>query len=62
MLENDDSKMQTKFWVHITSNIFKKKKKRNFKSRDYTSSHEIPTLKAYPTPGGGGRLDFFPLK
>ena len=23
MLENDDSKLQTKFSVHITSNIFK---------------------------------------
>ena len=59
MLENGHSYLQTKFGVHITSNIFKTIQ---FK---IAGSHEpppLPTLKAYPTPGVGGRFEFFSLK
>ena len=32
------------------------------KSRDRTNPPDLPTLKAYPTPGVGGRFGFFSLK
>ena len=58
MLENGDSNLQTKFGVHITSNIFKKKS--NFK---ITGLHQPLCLNAYPTLGGGDIcLNFFSLK
>ena len=56
MLENGHSNLQTKFGVHITSNIFKKS---NLK---ITGSRDLPTLKAYPTRGVGGRFDFLSAK
>ena len=62
MLENGDSNLQTKFGVrvHITSNIFKIIQ---FKSQGIAPTPpDLPTLKAYPTPGVGGRFDFFSLK
>ena len=57
MLENDDSKLQTKFGVHITSNIFKIIP--ILKSWDGTNPPNLPTLKAYPTSGEGGRFKIF---
>ena len=60
MLENYNSNLQTKFGVHITSNIFKNNQ--ISKSRDYTNPPDLPTLKAYPTLGGGGRFELFSLK
>ena len=59
MLENEDSNLQTKFGVHITSNFQNNK---ILKSQDNTNPSDLPTLKAYPTPGGGGRFEFFTLK
>ena len=60
MLENGDSNLQTNLWVHITSNIFK------ISNSKITGSHQpppdLPTLKAYPTPGVGGRFGIFSLK
>ena len=53
MLENGHSNLQTNLWVHITSNIFK------ISNSKITGSHQppdLPTLKAYPTPGVGGRF------
>ena len=32
------------------------------KSLDCTNPPNLPTLKAYPNPGGGGRFEFFSLK
>ena len=32
------------------------------KSRDRTNAPDLPTLKAYPTPGVGGRFEIFSLK
>ena len=32
------------------------------KSRDRTNPPDLPTLKAYPTPGVGGRFEIFSLK
>ena len=32
------------------------------KSRDHTNPPDLPTLKAYPTPGVGGRFGIFSLK
>ena len=32
------------------------------KSRDRTNPPDLPTLKAYPTPGVGGRFEMFSLK
>ena len=58
MLANAHSNLQTKFGVHITSNIFKIIQK----PRDSTNPPDLPTLKAYPTPGVGGRLGIFSLK
>ena len=60
MLKNDDSKLQTKFGVHITLNIFQNNP--ILKSRDRTNpppSHHLPTLEAYSTHGEGGRFEFF---
>ena len=62
MLENGHSNLQTNLWVHITSNIFKIS---NSKSRDRTNHPpppDLPTLRAYPTPGVGGRFGIFSLK
>ena len=60
MLENGHSNLQTNLWVHITSNIFK------ISNSKITGSHQpppdLPTLKAYPTPGVGGRFGFCSLK
>ena len=59
MLENGHSNLQTNLWVHITSNIFK------ISNSKITGSHQppdLPTLKAYPTPGVGGRFGIFSLK
>ena len=60
MLENGNSNLQTNFWVHITLNIFK------ISNSKITGSHQpppdLPTLKAYPTPGVGGRFGIFSLK
>ena len=60
MLENGHSNLQTNLWVHITSNIFK------ISSSKITGSHQpppqLPTLKAYPTPGVGGRFGNCSLK
>ena len=59
MLENGHSNMQTKFGVHITSNIFKIIQ---FKNHGIAPTPRLPTLKAYPTPGVGGRFEIFSLK
>ena len=59
MLENGHFNLQTNLWVHITSNIFK------ISNSKITGSHQppdLPTLKAYPTPGVGGRFGIFSLK
>ena len=64
MLENGGSNLQTKFGVHITSNIFKmiqfKKKKKN------KGSHQPPrppNFESLPYPGVvGGRFEIFSLK
>ena len=58
MLQNGHSYLQTNLLVHITSNIFK------ISNSKITGSHQPPppdlqTLKAYPTPGVGGRFEFF---
>ena len=60
MIENGHSNLQTKFEVHITSNIFKIIQFKNHVIAP-TPPH-LPTLKAYPTPGVSGRFDFFSLK
>ena len=62
MLENGDSNLQTKFGVrvHITSNIFK-----IIQFKNHGIAHpppHLPTLKAYPTPGVGGRFKILSLK
>ena len=62
MLENGHSNMQTKFGVHITSNIFKIIQSKNHGIAPTPPPPHLPTLKAYPTPGVGGRFDFFALK
>ena len=60
MLENGHSNLQINLWVHITLNIFKISNSKN------TGSHQpppdLPTLKAYPTPGVGGRFGICSLK
>ena len=56
MLENGDYNLHTKFGVHITSNIFKIIQ---FKNRGIAPTPHLPTLKAYPILGVGGRFDFF---
>ena len=59
MLDNDDSNLQTKFGVHITSNIFKKS---NLKITGSHQPPDLPTLKTYPTSGEGDRFEIFSLK
>ena len=59
MLENGHSNLQTNLWVHITSNIFKIS---NSKITGSQTPPDLPTLKAYPTPGVGGRFGIFSLK
>ena len=56
MLEKGNSNLQTKFGVrvHIKSNI----KIIQFKSHGIAPP-DLPTLKAYPAPGVGGRFEFF---
>ena len=56
MLENDDSNLQTKFGVHHFKYF---QNNQILKSRDRIEPPHLPTLKAYPTPGKGGRFDFF---
>ena len=57
ILENGGSNSQTKFGVHITSNILKIT---TFENHWITPTlPDLPTSKAYPAPGGGGRLNFF---
>ena len=60
MLENGHSNLQTNLWVHITSDIFKISNSKN-KGIEPTPP-DLPTLKAYPTPGVGGRFGIFSLK
>ena len=60
MLENGHSNLQTKFGVHITSNIFKIIQFKNHWIAP--PPPDLPTLKTYPTPGVGGRFEFFSLK
>ena len=60
MLENDHSNLQTKLGVHITSNIFKINQFKNHGIAPTPPDH--PTLKAYPTPGVGGKFEIFSLK
>ena len=55
MLAKDGSDLQTKFGVHISSNILKIIK---FSSQGIAPT-PTPTLKAYLNPGEGGRFDFF---
>ena len=60
MLENGHSNLQTNLWVHITSNIFKNIQ---FKTHGIApTAPDLPTLKAYPTPGVSRRFGFFSLK
>ena len=54
MLENDSYNLQIKFWLHISSNISKSTKLENHGIA--TLPHDLPTLKAYPSPGVGGRF------
>ena len=51
MLENDESAYHFKYFQNIPI----------LESRDRTNppTPDLPTLKAYPTPGEGGRFDFF---
>ena len=61
MLENGHSNLQTKFGVHITSKNFKKSNLKITGSHHPPPPH-LPTLKAYPTPGVGGRFEILSLK
>ena len=56
MIENGYSNLQTKFGVPIISKIFKIIQ---FKNHGIAQPPDLPTLKAHPTPGVGGRFDFF---
>ena len=63
MLENDNSNLKTKFWLHFTSNIFKITKFKNHGIAPILPIPlDIPNLKAYPIPGLGGRFKKFSLK
>ena len=62
MLENGHSNMKTKFRVHITSNIFKIIQFKNHGIAPTPPPPDLPTLKAYLTPGVGGRFKMFSLK
>ena len=55
------SNLQTKFGVGITSNIFKIIQFKNH-GIAYINPPDLPTLKAYPIPGVGGRFEIFSLK
>ena len=57
MLENDDSNLQTKVRVHITSNNFKIIQFQNHGIAP--PPPHLPILKAYPTTGEGGRFKIF---
>ena len=61
-VRNGHSNFQTKFGVHITSNIFKIIQFKNHGIAPTTPTSQL--LKAYPTPGVGGirRFEFFSLK
>ena len=59
MLENGHSNLQTKLWVHITSNILKIIHFKNHGIAPTPPPPDLPTLKAYPTPVVGGRFGFF---
>ena len=57
--KNAHSNLQTKFRVHITSNIFKKIQ---FKNHGIAPTPpDLPTLKAYPTPGVCGRFKIWQI-
>ena len=62
MLENGHSNLQTKFEVHYTSNIVKIIQFKNQGIAPTPPLPDLPTLKAYPTPGVGGRFEIFLLK
>ena len=57
LLENGHFNLQT---TCISLQIFSKYPIQ--KSRDRTNPPDLPTLKAYPTPGVGGRFGIFSLK
>ena len=60
MLENGHSNLQTNLWVHITLKYFQNIQ---FKNHGIAPTPPyLPTLKAYPTPGVGGRFGIFSLK
>ena len=59
MLENDDSNLQKKVWSACHLKYFQNNQ--ILKSWDYTPPPNL-TLKADPTPGGGGRFEIFSLK
>ena len=61
MLENGHSNLQKNLWVHITSNIFKIIQFQNH-GISPTPPPDLPTLKAYPTPGVGGSFGIVSLK
>ena len=61
MLENGHSNLQTNLWENITSNIFKISNSKNHGIAPTPPPH-LPTLKAYPTSGVGGRFGIFSLK
>ena len=54
MLENGHSNLQTNF-KYFQNNPVQK-------PGDRTNPPDLPTLKAYPTPGVGGRFGIFSLK
>ena len=60
MLENGHSNLQTIPCECISLQIFSKYPIQ--KARDRTPPPHLPTLKAYPTPGVGGRFGIFSLK
>ena len=61
MLEDGHFNLQTNLWVHITSNIFKISNSK-ITGRTNPPPPQLPTLKAYRTPGVGGRFGIFSLK
>ena len=62
ILENDDSNLQTKFSVHITSNIFKIIKFLNHGITPIPPPSRPPNFEGLSYPRGGGKFDFFSLK
>ena len=60
MLENGHSNLQTKFRVHITSNIFKKIQFKNHRIAPTPPTSQLWKLTL--PPGVGGRFEIFSLK